>query len=777
MLGLSTYAQSYKDYFWQWEEGDKLLTIPNGNTIAYREYIFDIMQLLYQQGIPPFGSLLLAIIGTNPQGDSDLSQIEKKIKTYYEKEIILNQHNSKLVSGAFSFLYKLNKLPQKYKEGKKRILVFQVIFESCHNRMSIKRGESILHSFKSRKLPEVNFNKDFFNSVVLQKDLRPLELLDEKFGTTDSIIEKIAALPKIGEPIEVQGKDFVQELIDNDKTFYIGALIRNIWSGLNIPLHSNIPSQQPLGGVSDISNKGDFDKLLITEFANESLVFLSRLANNEALYLNREIPPQADIQKRTVLIDISIRNWGTPKILAYAVLLALATHPKSKVDYTGYAVGNHYYPVSYDSVDTIIDALSNVDGCLNAYNGLSEYFAENNDSGNEVVFITTHDALKYPQMQLLLNNNRQNIDYIIYTGTDGKIEMFRQLKNSRKHLQTIHLPLEKLWKRNKPVAEDNKNVYFKDFKDQLLKSTNDNCPLLITPRFQFSMIKYAGEDVYCYCKGSLFMRIAKDKGWKKIYTGLPKGVIISQVGYDENGHLILFTCDNNKNLQIINILTGEKKNKIFKKHGMDRYTLSSFIDGDFYFYNRNIDGKLSTNVISGKTSLPTIFRVTKDLDVSFIKSETLKTKIEEYGKKIPYYQSLWPTITNVKSIAITSQNQLVINKRHLLRFHQGNEQQNNRITLDYFFSGNIDNPIKESAVYKDKIFCLRNGVTFACSEGILRIKFKDGQMGYVPLIKERTLAVALGDCVMGDSYFYENNSNTQYTDRIREKFTSDETWN
>ena len=87
-------------------------------------------------------------------------------------------------------------------------------------------------------------------------------------------------------------KDYIDELIDNPKTFHSGSLVRRIWSGLNIPFQSVLPSKQPLGGISDLTNKGDFDKLLISEFANDDLVFLSRIANNEALYIQREIPPQ-----------------------------------------------------------------------------------------------------------------------------------------------------------------------------------------------------------------------------------------------------------------------------------------------------------------------------------------------------------------------------------------------------------------------------------------------------------------------------------------------------
>jgi hypothetical protein len=42
------------------------------------------------------------------------------------------------------------------------------------------------------------------------------------------------------------------------------------------------PGEQPIGGVSDITNKGDLHRMLLSEYANEDEVFMNRIANNEA---------------------------------------------------------------------------------------------------------------------------------------------------------------------------------------------------------------------------------------------------------------------------------------------------------------------------------------------------------------------------------------------------------------------------------------------------------------------------------------------------------------
>lgn len=128
-----------------------------------------------------------------------------------------------------------------------------------------------------------------------------IDLISRKFPTTQSILDAMAEMPEMAyEDLpelpstsisERTYKDFVEELMDDASTFQVGALIKPIWAGFKIPIFNAQPSSQPLGGISDLSNKGSFDKLLISEFANDDLVFLSRVANNEALYLEREMPP------------------------------------------------------------------------------------------------------------------------------------------------------------------------------------------------------------------------------------------------------------------------------------------------------------------------------------------------------------------------------------------------------------------------------------------------------------------------------------------------------
>src|SRR5688500_7732635 len=83
----SDYFKCYEGYFWQWEEEGEVVAIPRGSTavyggtvtgstIAYRAFLTEALALLSEQGIPPFGAMLLVVIATNPSAEVALTEVE-----------------------------------------------------------------------------------------------------------------------------------------------------------------------------------------------------------------------------------------------------------------------------------------------------------------------------------------------------------------------------------------------------------------------------------------------------------------------------------------------------------------------------------------------------------------------------------------------------------------------------------------------------------------------------------------------------------------------------
>ncbi|MDF2455181.1 MAG: hypothetical protein K0R51_1174 [Cytophagaceae bacterium] len=595
------YFQSYQNYFWQWEDQAEVISIPGSHTIAYRAFLSEVVQKLSHQGLPPFGSLVLAMIATNPGGLESIKNIRKLI----DEEKDLHPSIVAETNNAEVFLKVLSEIPEEYKTGQKRALVFQAIFENCHSICGMKDSKSISESLSSgtafgtfltngdqQTINRVTVKKNF-SRLVFSKDFRTISLLAAKFISVEDILNKVAGLKDI-EPeslqieeslVDQEEKDFIEQLIDNNKTFHAAALVKRIWSGLHVPAHSFMPSMQSIGGVSDLTNKGTFDKLLISEFANDDLVFLSRVANNESLYIRRETPPESNTMERVILLDVSLKNWGTPKILSFSLSLAIAHHPKAKMNCRVYVIGDTYHAVSIDTVHAVIEGMQFVDAGLHAAHGLSAFFKDfPSTKGREVFLVTAASSLKQPAMLKAMNEYQDKIHYWLYTDASGTIDFYKKQQNSKKHLQRLQLPLQEIWEASK---KKNRKVVPRE-------SINENCPILI--RSSGSGLKTVGSsdgEFFQVTKDKTLLRYYdknsqnNSKGWEVIYKQLPFATEHVEVGYLSNGEYVLLMYSGyEKKLILLNLQT--KKSVSIDHVVADRKPVFSFEQDNFYQFSSSV---------------------------------------------------------------------------------------------------------------------------------------------------------------------------------------------
>lgn len=471
-MELNAYFQSYEAYFWQWESDaevpdargntdNNLLSVPGYGAIAYRVLVEEILNILQPNGLPPFGSFLLMLVA---------SQKRYEHNTCFD--IIRQLPQSKLpyieayVREAAAFIQKLEALPSYIKQGQNRVLLFQTLLKSTYHMHSPGSSEILLRKLAKRpyKLAECALKRPVTEAVVL-RDIRFLALLDKQFPTTASIIkavEGILAEPEleeelIEEAVGVDGdKDFIQQLIEEPKTFQVGSLIKRIWSGLKIPMRHLSPGEQPIGGISDMTNKGELHRMLLSEFANEEEVFLSRVANNEALYIQREIPPEENIFERVLLIDASLKSWGTPKILAFAVALAIVKHPKANTTCKVFILGDTFREVPVNEVYEVMASLNQVSPVLEVSGAMHAFFETHAAQSLEVFLLTHEDTLEVPAMQRAVHEHRDQLKYVVTTSLAGELNIFAYHKGTKKQVQKMILPLEELWARP-PLRKDGDN--------------------------------------------------------------------------------------------------------------------------------------------------------------------------------------------------------------------------------------------------------------------------------------------------------------------------------
>jgi len=667
-----------ENYFWTLEEEGAVIVIRGGDTIAYSEFVIGMLEDLADQGLPPFGSLLLAIIATNHPANDLIGQVQSLIRrsiTGEAREYVENR--LKVLDEAVRLLNLLTLLPVKYTTGKMRVQLFQLLFADCHGKLSKEISRQIVSGIKqlketgNQKVLRTMSGEDRNGDINIYEEFRCIALLLRKFPDAKTLIDKLAGIPEIEEPVLEEEEEipvpgnFIASLMDHPTTYPVGALIRSLWSGMSIPIHHSLPSAQPMGGFSDLSNKGDLDKLLVSEFAGDDWMFLSRLANNEALYLHRETPPGADQMERIILIDVTLKSWGTPRLLAYAILLAIAKHPKTDIHCTAYAVGNDLYPVAVDTVDEVIESIRLVDGALHPAAGLIKFFERSSAGKMEVFFIAPEDSMRHPAIQKVISDHYNRFKYWVTVSQEGKILFYRNQHKGRKLIQQLTLPLEKLWGQGRRALPD-----LADSGE--LPQDKLPVPILFPPprslrtmfiSTDFDLFTVTKErNLLCHRKGEISF-----KGWELVLDEVQAGASLFAMGPNKNGEQ-LFLCfrTHNRELTVYRLDTGESKSVFFNEWAPSSYADFFFFKGAFFYIR---DGY--------------IWRIACEQELDIHKAELFSAQrfsdhyheLQQEAMKARAGISLtWSVLKNIHQIYINQQGNLVFNKHELVLSKAGHIQ-------------------------------------------------------------------------------------------------------
>lgn len=755
-MRLQAYFQAYRNYFWQWEDSTEIIAIPNGSTIAYKAFVLDVMEQIAPTGTPPFGALLFMLMATNPTAESDLEQIKEN----FSQQLDTKANQTGYHNQAFEFLAKVQNLPKAYKTGIKRVLLLQTIFKDSHNHLSAKKARQILREYQQQKdqFPHLILDQErSFSSDVLYKDFRVFQYLNEKFPNHKSILEALANLPILEEhTIEqatqgIESDLLLERLIEEPKTFLVAALIKYLWSGLNIPFQKLSPNEQPFGGFSSITNKGDFDRLLISEFAYDDWSFLSRLANDEALYLRQEVPPTANHLERIILIDVSLKNWGNPKIIAYAILLALAYHPKAKTTCKAYAIGGHLMSkqLQFDNLDSIIHSLEYLDASLDCSKGL-DFFLNSTllHKQSEIIYIGVQEATQSTTFRQVIHSYKQYFHYWIYPNFEGQIKVYQNKFKSQKHLQTIWLPLDRLWG-NKETSPS---------KTYKIIDRHD-CPILLPHpqpnENQEVFSTYSHDNIFIVTKRKdlLYSLVDKDstvkkRGWTLLYNGLPFTSGIYRVGLIKKGVYMLLIFDyQTKIVSLINCLTKELKQAPFQEWSSTFPRQFGFHKGVFYYFARNECWKLdfyAENIITA------ISRPKDHFPLCNYNPGTLARLVKKW-------RSSSSLLKNIRAVELSINGNLLFNGKHELLL-------NSHGVIKLELSHNLKGQHQAKGYINKRIFAFKDGSRVQInSYGVILLISSDPNLPiiYVPMLPDAALGIGTENYFAGNEYYNCGASDTK----------------
>ncbi|MGY6648577.1 hypothetical protein [Wenyingzhuangia sp. IMCC45574] len=445
------YFTSHVKYFWQWEDQGEIITSSfSKKTITYRKDLLLLLKDISPTISPRLAQVLLILLACNDDYETkeiSYDNTTRLISNAQDDETVTKEILEYHIFKAFKLLKRIHRLPKEFRTGQKRVLLLTTILEK--NDISIPNFSEILNDFESGNFDDTIFSNSEANTYaqvladfhVISKaeNLYPnVEILQEKLETS------IVDLKEVALPLEE--KDVLKELLQHRDTAPLSELATHLMAGLKIPVSNDEQGEFSLGGMSDVTNKGDFDKLLLSELAYSDDVFLSRLINNEALYINKEIVAENVVKNRILLMDATIKTWGTPRILSLASALAFRFHPKSKKKTKLMLLdGQSYSEQNVDEENQIKEALKFLSPYLDCAESLFAICGSNEiDKKDEVILLIEESNFNNEKVQNIFNAHRQQFNFLVTVNRNGEINYFSSVKGVIKNLGHTIVDLEKV---------------------------------------------------------------------------------------------------------------------------------------------------------------------------------------------------------------------------------------------------------------------------------------------------------------------------------------------
>ena len=322
--------------FWQWSSERDALEWLDGPTIAFRQELLGVLTPLASRGLPPLDVVVLILAACRaswPTDSARLAELERAL-TLRVRTIAGKWHED-----AIRHLQDVHRLPSELRTslaGKAAIV--EMALDRHAVRTTPEEARAILDLLSSAGwMREAGFGQSRIKgigqwSIELRGLCDGLRRISEETVRlrmkTGLEVVPVPAAPKEVEPDAPPPLSTVTQLIrelrEDDEFAGLMRLTRNLTAVVSLPRPIAEPDELSLGGVSDIANRGPLDRLLLSELAHDDDTLMTRIALSEALYLRRETPPTTPPRERVILLDSGLRMWGTPRVYAAAVGLALA---------------------------------------------------------------------------------------------------------------------------------------------------------------------------------------------------------------------------------------------------------------------------------------------------------------------------------------------------------------------------------------------------------------------------------------------------------------------
>ncbi len=472
------YLLPHRASAWRWTSDAQAIEWRDGRTIAFRKEIAAVIRRLSPIGLPPLGAIvyLLAATRDNWNTGNNLAVIEKIVDGGVSEwggkgaiqslmPSIMRHRFRQELAEVMSDLEMVRALPDALRQNiaGKCALAELVFTGGGEKTWDASFAMDVLEQLHGDF--DANAEKDAAHDAVIQRALQSeLDVLRAGLGraSAESLeqfirtgVERHVLPVDTDIPPAVAVRGLLRDLRDDSTLAGLSQLALDILAAMHIPRALMSREEIPVGGVSDISNRGPLDRLLLSELAHDGLILAIRVAMGEALYLRRESPARHPPVGRAIFIDTGIRMWGVPRLFATAVALALVASGDQRA-----AIQVHrnraleIMPVNLLNREGILQHLEAFEPAPHPGPSIDEWHALVTDPGAfaERFIITHEDVLADPLFLRHLRTTGIGTCYVATVARDGTFVVWSFTEAGRKEISRAKLAVENILSPPKPKS-------------------------------------------------------------------------------------------------------------------------------------------------------------------------------------------------------------------------------------------------------------------------------------------------------------------------------------
>lgn len=451
------YLRAPANSFWQWADKGAVLEWKTGLTICYRDDLLGLLRQLHCESMPGLDAVLLLLAATSGTiGDPEQKLLQL---TTIDELSGTEKDNTGDFIDTISFLNIIAALPDQLRKGNHRVHLLHEILGNAGDAITCRDLNNAILLLNNGQFDDYVFNQPRGPLT----DAEPATLLRffaaafKKYPTTQDLIVKLRTgvdklPPGTAAEMPMPAGNILSELAEDPKTAGLAALANTLIAAIHIPMQSRGSSDQPFGGISDITNRGNYDKLLLTELGYDDDTLMARLVNNEALYFRREQPPQQPKPARVILIDSTIKMWGTSRLFALSAGIAATQQQKHFSQLAAYILGgNAFTPVNLTVKPGVIQALEKLDHALHCGYALESVIAFSSAAKQEIIFITDNKLLHNGAFNVSMAAVKHKLSFVIAVSATGEIILYEYINGIRKQIGFAKVDVDDLLSPRKPL--------------------------------------------------------------------------------------------------------------------------------------------------------------------------------------------------------------------------------------------------------------------------------------------------------------------------------------